>query len=211
MGKSTASAMLRRLGVPLFDADAAVHRLLSPSGAAVGHVEAAFPGVRDAAGGIDRPALGRRVFGRPDELRRLERILHPIVRAAEKKFIATSRGRRDPVIVLDIPLLFETHAERLCDGVIVVSAPRWLQRQRVMRRPGMTDSRLRSILAAQIPDREKRRRADFVVPTGLSKAHTLRHLRAVLRLVGSGYADSTTARYRVSGGRRGMRRCGRSS
>src|SRR5262249_4313472 len=123
------------------------------------------------------------VFGRPDELKKLEKILHPIVRAAEKRFIAVSRGRRISVIVLDIPLLFETHADSLCDGVIVVSAPAWLQRQRVMRRPGMTDSRLRSILAAQIPDAEKRRRADFVVHTGLSKADTLRRLQAILRLV----------------------------
>jgi dephospho-CoA kinase len=194
MGKSTASAVLRRLGVPLFDADAAVHRLLAPHGAAVARVEAAFPGVRNTAGGIDRPALGRRVFGQPEALKKLESILHPIVRAAEKRFIAASRGRREPVIVLDIPLLFETRAESLCDGVIVVSAPTWLQRQRVMRRPGMTDSRLKAILGAQIPDSEKRRRADFVVSTGLSKAHTLRTLQALLRLVRQGQARVSATR-----------------
>lgn len=211
MGKSAAAKMLKQSGVTLFDADAAVHRLLAPRGTAVARVEAAFPGVSNTRGGIDRPALGRRVFGQPEALQQLERILHPIVRAAEKRFIATARGRREPVVVLDIPLLFETRAERLCDEVIVVSAPAWLQRQRVMRRSGMTDSRLHSILAAQTPDRVKRRRADFVVPTGLSKAHTLRCLRTVLRLVRSEPAGSAATRYRVPGSQRRARQCGRSS
>jgi dephospho-CoA kinase len=186
MGKSTAAAMLRRLGLPLFDADAAVHRMLAPGGAAVARVAAAFPGVRDAAGGIDRPALGRAVFGQPEALRRLERILHPAVRAAELSFIARARARRVRLAVLDIPLLFETQADRLCDCIFVVSAPAWLQRQRVMRRPGMTESRLAAILATQLADAKKRRAADFVIDTGLNRARTLRRLRAALRIVRGG-------------------------
>ena len=116
-------------------------------------------------------------------LRRLEAILHPLVQAAERRFLATQRRRRVPVVVLDIPLLFETKGERRCDGVIVVSAPLWLQRQRVLRRPGVTPARLDAILARQMPDAEKRRRADWVVPTGLGRTATLRHLRKILREV----------------------------
>ncbi len=183
MGKSAASAMLRRLGVPLYDADAQVHRLLGPGGDAVMRVETAFPGVRNQRGAIDRPALGRRVFGQPAELRRLERILHPMVRAAEIRFLAQARSRGAVVAVIDIPLLFETPNPGRCDCIVVVSAPAWLQRQRVMRRAGMSDSRLRAILATQMPDREKRRRADSVVPTGLSRARTLRHLRRIVRIL----------------------------
>ena len=182
MGKSTASAMLRRLGAPLFDADAEVHRLLGPGGPAVAKVEAGFPGVRKPDGGIERPALGRRVFGQPDALKRLEAILHPMVRTAERHFLARCRAHREPVAVLDIPLLYETGRGKLCDAVIVVSAPAWLQRQRVMRRRGMTDSRFAAILASQLPDAEKRRRADFVVVTGLGKRETLRRLQTILRI-----------------------------
>jgi dephospho-CoA kinase len=186
MGKSTAAAMLRRLGAPMFDADAEVHRLLGPGGGAVGAVEREFPGVRDENGGVSRPRLGAQVFGKPEALKRLEHILHPVVRAAEWRFIAQGRARRLPLIVLDIPLLFETRADILCDAIIVVSAPRWLQRQRVMRRPGMTPARLASILSAQMPDSEKRRHADFVVETGLGRGLTLRRLAGALRLLRQG-------------------------
>ena len=186
MGKSTAAAMLRRLGVPLFDADAAVHRMLAPGGNAVAEVEAAFPGVRNEYGGIERPALGRRVFGQPAEMRRLEGILHPRVRVAERRFVAGCRARHASVAVLDIPLLFETGRDRRCDAIVVVTAPAWLQRARVMRRPGMSDSRYRAILAAQTPDAEKRRRADFVLSTGLGKAATLRRLKAMVTLLRRG-------------------------
>ena len=180
MGKSTAAAMLRRLGVPLFDADAVVHRLLGRGGAAVGAVEAAFPGVRNEAGAIDRQRLGPRVFGHPDALRRLEGILHPMVRAAERSFVAQARARREKLIVLDIPLLYETRGTGRCDFVLVVSAPARSQRERVMRRAGMTAQRFAEILQAQMPDSEKRRRADFVVVTALSKAATFRRLRAIV-------------------------------
>jgi len=183
MGKSTAAAMLRRLGVPLFDADLVVHGLLAPSGAAVSAVSAAFPGVETEAGGIDRVLLGQRVFTNPAALRRLEEILHPMVAAEEKRFLARSRARRVALVVLDIPLLFETGAERRCDYVLVVSAPALVQRQRVMRRPRMTEIRLAAILRKQVPDHRKRQRADFVVPTGAGRGVTLRRLKAIVRLL----------------------------
>ncbi|MBV8505330.1 MAG: dephospho-CoA kinase [Alphaproteobacteria bacterium] len=183
MGKSTAAAMLRRLGVRLFDADLAVHRLLGSSGAAVPAVSAAFPGVETEAGGIDRVLLGRWVFTNPAALRRLEAILHPMVAAEERRFLAWSRARRVPLAVLDIPLLFETGAERRCDYVLVVSAPALVQRQRVMQRPGMTEIRLNAILRTQMPDHRKRQRADFVVPTGAGRSLTLRRLKAIVRLL----------------------------
>ena len=183
MGKSTAASMLRRLGVPLFDADLAVHRLLASSGAAVPAVSAAFPGVETAAGGIDRALLGQRVFTDPAALRRLETILHPMVAAEERRFLARSRARRVPLAVLDIPLLFETGAERRCDYVLVVSAPALVQRQRVMRRPGMSEIRLNTILRKQMPDYVKRRRADFVVTTGAGRNLTLRRLKSIVRLL----------------------------
>jgi dephospho-CoA kinase len=183
MGKSTAAAMLRRLGVPLFDADLVVHRLLARSGAAVSAVSAAFPGVESEVGGIDRALLGQRVFADPSALRRLEAILHPMVAAEERRFLARSRARRVPLAVLDIPLLFETGAERRCDCVLVVSAPALVQRQRVMRRPGMTEIRLHAILRKQMPDHRKRQLADFVVPTGAGRGLTLRRLKSIVRLL----------------------------
>jgi dephospho-CoA kinase len=183
MGKSTAAAMLRRLGVPLFDADLVVHCLLAPAGAAVPAVSAAFPGFETEAGGIDRVLLGQRVFTNPAALRRLEEILHPMVAAEEKRFLARSRARRVALVVLDIPLLFETGAERRCDYVLVVSAPALVQRQRVMRRPGMTEIRLAAILRKQVPDHRKRQRADFVVSTGAGRGVTLRRLKAIVRLL----------------------------
>ncbi len=181
MGKSTAAAALRGMGVPLFDADAEVHRLLAPGGRAVKPVEAAFPGVRDAAGGIDRQRLGRMVFGDPAARLRLEAILHPMVRQAERRFVGRHRGRRVPLVVLDIPLLFETGGRGRCDYVLVVSAPLRLQRERVMRRPGMTRQRFDAILRAQMPDAEKRRRANFVVPTALGRGVSYRRLARVVR------------------------------
>ena len=180
MGKSTAAAMLRGMGVPLFDADQVVHRLLAPGGAAVNKVEAVFPGMRTVNGGIDRPRLGRCVFGDPAALARLEAILHPMVAAAEQRFLARARARREPIAVLDIPLLFESRGAGRCDYVIVVSAPAILQRQRVMRRPGMTEARFAAILKQQMPDAEKRRRADFVVPTGLDRRLSRQRLRAIV-------------------------------
>lgn len=183
MGKSTAASTLQQLRVPLFDADRVVHRLLAPGGAAVESVAAAFSDVRASAGGIDRSLLGQRVFSDPEALSRLERIIHPMVEACERRFVGFARGRREAIVVLDIPLLFESGSERRCDYVLVVSAPRLVQRQRVLRRPGMTKTRLAAILNNQMSDYEKRRRADFVVPTGLSRRLSLRRLRAIVRLL----------------------------
>jgi dephospho-CoA kinase len=183
MGKSTAAAVLRALGLPLFDADRVVHRLLEPNGAAVGLVAAAFADVGAGASGIDRGLLGRRVFADPTALSRLEAIIHPLVEQAEKRFLARANSRRAPIVVLDIPLLFETGAERRCDYVLVVSAPRFVQRQRVLRRPGMSGDRFAAILAQQMPDAEKQRRADFVVRTGLDRKQSLHRLRAIVRLL----------------------------
>ncbi|HZK90382.1 MAG TPA: dephospho-CoA kinase [Stellaceae bacterium] len=186
MGKSTAATALRRLGVPLYDADAEIHRMLGRGGAAVAAVERAFPGVRGEDGAVDRKALGQRVFGRPEELRRLEKILHPMVRAVERQWVARARARGAGLVVLDIPLLFETDRIDRIDGVIVVSSPSRLQRARVMRRPGMSAERFAAILNSQLPDREKRRRADFVVHTGLSRARAARRLAGIVRRVRQG-------------------------
>lgn len=181
MGKTTAAKMFRRLGVPVHDADAAVHRLLGPGGAAVAQVEAAFPGVVKK-GAVDRRELGRRVFGDAAALARLEALLHPPVRRAALDFLKRQARRRRKLVVLDIPLLFETGGDRLCDATVVVSAPPGVQESRVLSRPGMTRQRFRAILAQQMSDREKRRRADFVVRTGRGKHDTLRSLAAIVRL-----------------------------
>jgi dephospho-CoA kinase len=160
-----------------------VHRLLEPNGAAAGLVAASFADVGSEAGGIDRGLLGRRVFADPASLSRLEAILHPLVERLERRFLARAHSRRAPIVVLDIPLLFETGGERRCDYVLVVSAPKFLQRQRVLRRPGMSEDRFAAILAQQMPDAEKRRRADFVVRTGLNRKQSLHRLRAIVRLL----------------------------
>jgi dephospho-CoA kinase len=186
MGKSTAAAALRRLGVPLYDADAEIHKMLGPGGVAVAAVEAAFPGVRNEAGAIDRGLLGQRVFGKPEELRRLEKILHPMVRAVERRWVARQRAGGAKLVVLDIPLLFETDRIDRVDGVVVVSAPARLQRERVLRRRGMTPGRLAAILKSQLPDRDKRQRADFVIHTALSRAAGSRQIAAIVRRVGQG-------------------------
>lgn len=179
MGKSTAAGMFRRLGVPVYDADRAVHRLLARGGGAVAAVEAAFPGVT-ADGAVDRGRLGSRVFGDERALRRLERILHPRVAAERRRFLAGCRRRRCLLAVLDVPLLFETGGHDACDAVAVVSAPRFLQRARLMRRPGMTEERMLAILSRQMADAEKRRRARWVVPTGLGLAPTARAVRGIV-------------------------------
>ncbi|MDX2143700.1 MAG: dephospho-CoA kinase [Rhodospirillaceae bacterium] len=182
MGKSTAAQMLRRLGVPVFDSDAAARAVTAPGGAAVAHVAARFPGVMKN-GHIDRPTLAAQVFGAPGELAALERIVHPHVHAARKTFMAQATRWREPVVVFDIPLLFETAAEKKCDVVIVVTAPAFLQRQRALARPGMTAERLRGVLARQVPDFQKRRRADVIIPSGLGRADTYRRLKKTLRRV----------------------------
>jgi len=180
MGKSTAAAAFRRAGVPVFDADAAVHRLQAPGGRAVPAIAALVPeAVED--GRIDRAALRRAAIARPELLRGLERILHPMVRAEQARFLAAARRRRVRQAVLDVPLLFEGRLDRVCDAVLVVSAPRALQLQRILRRRrGMSQAEAEALIARQMPDREKRRRADLVIRTGLSRAHALRQIRRFL-------------------------------
>jgi len=179
MGKSTAASMLRRLRVPVHDADATVHRLMARGGAAVAPVAKLFPdALRDGA--IDRKALGRRVFGDRAALRRLEKILHPLVRRDQAAFLRQERIKGAPVAVLDIPLLYETGGARRVDRVIAISAPAFIQRRRVLSRPGMTETLFASILAQQVPDSLRRREADYVVPSGLGRAETFRRLKRIV-------------------------------
>lgn len=180
MGKSTAAAILRYLGVPVHDSDAVVRRLLAKNGAGVDLVAEVFPDtVQDGA--VDRQALGALVFADPESLNMLESLLHPLVTARTQYFLKQSARAGVSLVVLDIPLLFETGADRRCDATIVVSAPALVQRQRALARPGMTAAKLAGILARQLPDAAKRRRADFVVPSGLGRGVTLRALRRVVR------------------------------
>jgi dephospho-CoA kinase len=188
MGKSTAADNFRRLGVPVHDADAAVHRLMAPGGAAVAPLAKEFPEALKN-GGIDRAVLRKHVLDDPKALKRLEAILHPLVRRSERAFLAQARMRRDPVVVLDIPLLYETGAEKRCDAVAVVSAPRFVQRGRLFARKGMTEDWIAQIEARQVPDAEKRRRADFTIPTGLGKRPSLRAIRRLVTLARNGRVD----------------------
>lgn len=177
MGKSAVAAMLRREGVPVFDADAEVHRLQGPGGALLLPIEARFPGTTGSAG-VDRAKLGAAVFGHPEELRALESIVHPAVRASQKRFLQRNRSR--PMVVLDIPLLYEGHGERKLDGVIVVSASAWKQRARVLARPGMTVAKFNRIKRLQVPDAVKRRRADYIVDTGTTFDRTREQVRRLV-------------------------------
>lgn len=169
MGKSTVADMFRERGVPVFDADAVVHRLQGPGGALVPAIETAFPGTTGPQG-VLRPVLGAAVFGNREALARLEGIVHPAVAEARRRFLANHEGER--LVVFDIPLLYEKTGERGLDGVAVVSAPAEIQRARVLTRPGMNPEKFEQILGLQVPDAEKRARADFVIDTGTSLAET---------------------------------------
>ena len=182
MGKTEAGKAFARLNVPVYDADREVHKLFAKGGAAVVPVEAAFPGV-EFEGAIDRAELGTRVFGNAEALARLEGIVHPLLQKGKRDFLKRAARARARVAVLDIPLLFETRGDKTCDGVAVVSAPGFVQRERVLQRPGISEERLLDILARQMPDKEKRRRADFVIPTGLGKVISLRRIGEIVRIV----------------------------
>ncbi len=177
MGKSAVAAMFRGLGVPVFDADAAVHELQGPGGACIAPIERAFPGTTGPQG-VDRQKLGAAVFGNPEALKLLESIVHPEVAEMRRTFLADNADQ--PLIVFDIPLLFEKTGNHGLDAVAVVSAPADQQRERVLARAGMTVEKFEQILRLQVPDAEKRARADYVIDTGTSLAET-RH--AVQRLV----------------------------
>lgn len=176
MGKSTAARMFEREGVPVFDADAEVHRLQGPGGALVAAIEARFPGTTGPHG-VDRQKLGAHVLGNTHELAALEAIVHPAVAKAQHRFLMRNRAR--DVVILDIPLLFEKGGWRRVGAIAVVSAPVWMQTKRVMRRAGMTRAKLKAIRHLQVPDRVKRARADFVIETGRPKSYTRRQIRAI--------------------------------
>ncbi len=178
MGKSTTAAMFRDLGVPVHDSDATVHRLYS--GAAAPLIEAAFPRVVEN-GTVNRTRLGQYVLGNAAAMQRLEGIVHPLVRDEERSFLKTAAASRAAVAVIDIPLLFETKGENRVDVIVVVSAPADIQRQRVLARPGMTAERFGQILARQMPDADKRRRAHFVVDTGHGLERARQQVRDILR------------------------------
>lgn len=185
MGKSTVAAMFADEGVPVFDADATVHRLQSASGALIPAIEAAFPGTTGPLG-VDRVALGAAVFGNDSAMRRLEAIVHPAVGAERAAFLAENHAA--PIIVFDVPLLFETGGDRGVDKIVVVSAAADVQRQRVLARAGQSPERLAAILARQYPDAEKRARADFVIATDVPLLETRAAVRAVIAclLAGTG-------------------------
>jgi dephospho-CoA kinase len=180
MGKSTTARLFAEEGVPVHDADAAVHALYE--GEAASLIEAAFPGTtRD--GKVDRALLAQAVVGNPDAMTRLEAIVHPLVATARDRFLQEARKAGARVAVLDIPLLFETGGEKLVDAVVVVSAAPDIQRQRVMERPGMTVEKFEALLAKQIPDAEKRRRADFIVDSGYGIEPARMQVREILAKV----------------------------
>lgn len=177
MGKTTTARLFAEEGVPVHDADAAVHRLYE--GEAVPLIEAAFPGTTHG-GKVDREKLGRQVVGDAAALKRLEAIVHPLVRQTETRFLADAKAGGAAVAVLDIPLLYETGGEARVDAVVVVTAPEAVQRQRVLERPGMTPEKMEALLAKQTPDAEKRRRADFIVDSGQGLAHARAQVRQIL-------------------------------
>lgn len=179
MGKSTVAKMFAEEGAPGFDSDAAVHALYAPGGTAVAPVEAAFPGVTKD-GAIDRDALSKRVVGNEAAIKQLEAIVHPLVRAAQMQFLQDNREAGTAVVILDIPLLFEGNGAKYVDKTVVVSAPADVQRARVLARPGMTAEKFEAILARQMPDAEKRARADFVIDTGGDFETTRSQVRGIL-------------------------------
>lgn len=180
MGKTTVAGQFASLGARICDADAIVHSLLAKGGAAVEPVSRAFPGTAQD-GAIDRRALGAIVFHEGEKMKTLEAIVHPLVVAAENNFLDSARREGVNIAVLEIPLLYETGAESRCDAVVVATAPPGVQKCRVLKRPGMNAARFRHILAMQMPDREKRRRADFVVQTGFGRAYSLFQVKRIMR------------------------------
>lgn len=180
MGKTTAARYFADAGVPVHDSDAVVHALYE--GKAVPAIEQAFPG-STSDGKVDRARLAAVVLDDPAALARLEAIVHPLVSESTDEFLADAKAKGAPVVVLDVPLLFETDTYRRCDAIVVVSAPAEIQRRRVLERPGMTEEKFNAILARQLPDAEKRRRADFVVDSSQDFEHGRAQVRDILRAV----------------------------
>jgi dephospho-CoA kinase len=180
MGKSRTASFFAEAGVPVHDSDAAVHALYE--GEAVPLIESAFPGAT-ADGKVDRAKLAAMVLGDAAAIAKLEAIVHPLVAKVRDKFLAEAQARGAPVVVLDVPLLFETGGDRGCDAVVVVSAPAQMQRQRAFERPGMTEGKFAALVAKQMPDAEKRRRADFIVDSSQSLEHARAQVRDILQAV----------------------------
>jgi dephospho-CoA kinase len=185
MGKSTTAAMFREAGIPVYDADAAVHEAYDVGGIAVGPVGEAFPGVvKD--GRVDREELRKRVLGNPDALKVLNGIVHPLIGKSRAKVFEDAQAAGADMIIMDVPLIFETGGEKNMDAVIVVSAPADVQRERVLAREGMTPERLDAILAQQVPDAEKRARADYVVDTGKGLEPAREQVKAIIAALRGG-------------------------
>lgn len=180
MGKSATAAMFAARGIPVYDADAAVHAVYAPGGAAVAPIEAEFPGVTNGQGGIDRAKLRQRVIDNTAAMKRLEEIVHPIVGGLQLAFLEKARADGHAIVVLDIPLLFETGGEKRADAILVVSAPPDVQKARVMARGQMTEAEFAAILARQVPDSVKRSRADFVIDTSKGFAHAEQRVDEIL-------------------------------
>jgi dephospho-CoA kinase len=178
MGKSETAKLFARLGLPVFDADATVHALYGPGGAGTGAIAKRFPDAVTAEG-VDRARLAKIVAADASALRELEALVHPLVRDAEDRFIDAARARNEELVILDIPLLFETGRDTTMDAIVVVSAPEPVQRERVLKRPGMTLERLEAILARQVPDAKKRAQADFVIETDKGLDHALAQVKRV--------------------------------
>ncbi|MRI53543.1 dephospho-CoA kinase [Methylobacterium sp. DB1607] len=196
MGKSATAAMFAARGVPVHDSDAAVHALYGPGGAAARAIGEDFPGTLTPEGGVDRPALRAAVLGDADKLARLEAIVHPLVREESRAFLA--RNAEAPLVVLDIPLLFETRADGRCDAVLVVTAPPEVQRARVLARPGMTEAAFEAIRAKQMPDPEKRARADFVIDTSRGFEHAEGAVRRIVSELTTRAITSASDDFRTS-------------
>mgnify|MGYP002008437849 FL=1 len=182
MGKSTTASMFHRRKIPIFDADKVVHNLLKKGGAAFGLIERHFPTAINK-NAIDRGILSKIVFGDPCQLSILESLIHPLVDNERKFFLQRHQRKKTNLVILDVPLFFETKNRYKCDFVCVVSAPRFLQKQRALSRTGMTREKLSAILSRQLPDHAKKRRSDFVLPTGLGKAYTNRVLTKILKQI----------------------------
>jgi dephospho-CoA kinase len=179
MGKSTVAKILRELGFPIYSADQAVHDIMKKGGKAMAPVAKLFPEVIKR-GAIDRQLLGRAVFGQPKKLRQLEKIIHPLIRDAERAFLQKARKAKASAVILEIPLLFETKADKRCDVTLSVTAPRAIQKARVLARPNMTEEKFHAILSHQMPDSEKRKKADHIIPTGTSLHATEKHIYKIL-------------------------------
>jgi dephospho-CoA kinase len=176
MGKSTTAQMFKKMHIPVYDADKTVHDLFQTGGEAVAEIACAFPS-SVIKGAVDRAKLSAIVFNDSDKLKILEKIVHPLVNSKRRQFLLKQRRQKSKIVVLDVPLFFETKSTYSCDYIFVTSAPRFLQRQRALAREGMTIDKFKSILARQMPDHKKKQLAHFVIPTGLGKAYAYRILR----------------------------------